>query len=384
MMDPNELLKAYAEKGSEEAFRELVTRHFGLVYATALRLLGGDAHRAQDVTQTVFADLARHAGKISPRVMLGGWLHQRTFNVATTLRRGERRRQAREQEAAEMNTLDEGHSAENLARIAPILDEAITRLEPADQAAILLRFFEHRDLRSLGAALGTSEDAAQKRVSRALEKLRVLLMRQGIVLSTTALGAALATSALTAAPAALAGGIAGAALASAAAGSAASMSLLKLMIMSKLNSALLGVILVAGLGGVIFQQRHTNGKLRDDLAHLQTRMRQMENPAQPVRNVAVAENAQPSPPDQAETLRLRGRVGVLNQELASLRGSRTNLAKISKMLLHPLDLDQFPDSYDRVKASRATNAGTATPAALLQTWLWAQRTVDVEGYVRHL
>jgi RNA polymerase sigma factor (sigma-70 family) len=368
MTDPNELLKAYAENGSEEAFRELVARYFGLVYSTALRLLAGDTHRAEDVAQTVFADLARNATRISPRVMLGGWLHQRAFNVATTLLRGERRRQAREQEAAEMNALDD-HSGANLARIAPLLDEAITQLKPEDQAAIIVRFFEHRDLRSLGEALGTNEDAAQKRVSRALEKLRVLLVHKGVTLSAAALGSALATDALTAAPVALAGSVAGAAMASAAAGGVSTITLLKALIMSKLNSTVLGAVLVIGMGAVIVQQYNANGKLRADLEQLQVQLQQMEQPAQPTTDAAVAVNAKPPQDNQNELLRLRGKIGVMNQELAGLRSSRSALLKISKMLKKPLDLDQFPDSYNLVKASSATNAGNATPAALLQTWL---------------
>ena len=43
------------------AFRGLVSRYVDLVYSTALRLVGGDTHRAEDVTQTVFVDLARGA-----------------------------------------------------------------------------------------------------------------------------------------------------------------------------------------------------------------------------------------------------------------------------------------------------------------------------------
>ena len=212
MTDAHALLRAYALNGSEDSFRELVARYLGLVYSTALRLVGGDAHRAEDVTQTVFADLARQAGTISIEVMLGGWLHQRTFNVATTVMRGERRRQVREKEAVEMKVLEAG-SAANLARIAPILDEAIAQLNPEDRTAILLRFFERHDLRSIGQTLGTSEDAAQKRVSRALEKLRLALQRRGVAISATALGTALITEELTAAPVALVGTIAGTALA---------------------------------------------------------------------------------------------------------------------------------------------------------------------------
>jgi DNA-directed RNA polymerase specialized sigma24 family protein len=62
MSDSQRLLADYANSGSELAFRELLTRYVDLVYSTALRLVGGDACLAQDVTQTVFADfLSAHS-----------------------------------------------------------------------------------------------------------------------------------------------------------------------------------------------------------------------------------------------------------------------------------------------------------------------------------
>src|ERR1041384_4380914 len=92
MTDTRQLLADYATRGSEAAFGELVARYVNLVYSPALRLVGDDAHLSQDVTQIVFSDLARQARGLSSGVLLGGWLHQRTFHVATTLRRSERRR----------------------------------------------------------------------------------------------------------------------------------------------------------------------------------------------------------------------------------------------------------------------------------------------------
>ena len=215
MTDHRTLLAEYAANGSEEAFRELVSRYIDLVYSTAVRLVNGDTHRAEDVAQTVFADLARLAGKISKDVMLGGWLHRRTWHVATTLMRNERRRLNRERQAAEMNTLQD-HPEGQFERIAPLLDEAINQLGASDRAAIVLRFFEHRDLHAVGVALGSNEDAAQKRVSRAVEKLRCHFARRGIVASSTVIASVIAAHAVHAAPAGLASAVTTASLVGAA------------------------------------------------------------------------------------------------------------------------------------------------------------------------
>ena len=143
MTDSQDLLAEYRRNGSDAAFRELVARFVDLVYSTALRLVEGDTHRAKDVTQTVFVDLARLARTLPHEVRLGGWLHRHTCFVAANTLRGERRRQARERQAVEMNAL-QNHSEADFSQVAPLLDEAINELGEADRTAILLRFFENR------------------------------------------------------------------------------------------------------------------------------------------------------------------------------------------------------------------------------------------------
>lgn len=254
MIEARTLLAEYVRNGSETAFRELVTRFINLVYSTALRLVGADTHFAEDVAQTVFVHLARKAHTLSDDAALGGWLHRDTCHVAATLMRGERRRQSRERQAVEMNALQD-HSEANLAQVTPFLDEAIDQLGAEDRLAILLRFFEQSDLRSIGQALGTSENAAQKRVSRALDELRVLLKHRGVSLSAAALGTALATQAVSAVPAGLAISIAGTALASAAADSGVTISLFKIMAMTKIKLGIFGALVVAGVAVSVWQHQ---------------------------------------------------------------------------------------------------------------------------------
>jgi len=115
MTDSQKLLADYVTNGSEAAFRELAARYLDLVYSTAVRLAGGDTHLAEDVAQTVFVDLAHLAKNLSSEVKLGGWLHRHTCFVAAKTLRGERRRQFRERQAAEMNALPD-HSEARLAK----------------------------------------------------------------------------------------------------------------------------------------------------------------------------------------------------------------------------------------------------------------------------
>src|SRR5436190_4461788 len=217
MTDDSQLLRRYTEERAEPAFGELVTQHIDLVYSAALRVLGGDRHLAEDVTQTVFADLARKAKSLPRDVVLAGWLYRHTCFTAAKAVRAERRRHIREKTAMEMNALHDD-TEPNWEQIVPLLDEAMNQLSTSDRDAIVLRFLKRQDFRAVGAALGVGEDAAQKRVSRALEKLRTFLTRRGVALTATALGTKLATEAVVAAPMGLAVSVTATSLAGAAVG----------------------------------------------------------------------------------------------------------------------------------------------------------------------
>jgi RNA polymerase sigma factor (sigma-70 family) len=317
MTDSHELLAEYAANGSETAFGELVARYVGLVYGAALRLVDGDTHLAEDVTQTVFADLARKTAALGPGVLLGGWLHQRTCNVAAPMMRARRRREAREREASQMNALEDD-SRTALARIAPVLDDAITELGAEDRTAILLRFFEKADFRAIGAALGTTDDAAQKRVSRALEKLEGLLRRRGVALSAAALASGLGCEALTAAPAGMAAAISGGAVAAAATGATA-LTFLKVLTMTKLKLAVAGAVLVAGVATPMVLQQQTQAKLRAENEVLQQQVRQLSQAAEESKSAASAAKGSAMSDEQLrELLRLRNEVGALRTQKSEL------------------------------------------------------------------
>ena len=57
-------------------------------------------------------------------------------------------------------------------KAAFVLDTLVARLGEKDRRSVVLRFFQQRSYAELGIAMGISEEAARKRVSRAIEKLR--------------------------------------------------------------------------------------------------------------------------------------------------------------------------------------------------------------------
>jgi RNA polymerase sigma factor (sigma-70 family) len=182
--DDMALVREYAATQSEPAFAELVGRHLDLVYSAALRQVG-DPHLAQDVAQSVFIILARKAWTLGESTILPAWLYRTTRHAAAMHSRPGAGAQQREQEAFMQSTLDESPTtdARTWVQLAPLLDEAMAHLGENDRTAILLRYFGNKTSREIATALKVTEEAAQKRVTRALDKLRATFGKSGIALS---------------------------------------------------------------------------------------------------------------------------------------------------------------------------------------------------------
>lgn len=237
--DSMELLRRFIRDRSETAFRGLVELHSPLVYATALRRLDGDRAAAQDVTQEVFTLLARKAAALQG-LQLGGWLYRQACRRAANHARAESRRRAREAVAAMANASDTGGEVDH-PELGGEVDEAMLSLPGTDRDALVLRYFEARDFRYVGGVLGISEEAARKRVNRALEKLCALLKRRGIAVGSTALGTSMSGMAATPVPAGLVATVTSQALKSASlTGSFTLWPLAKALLAGILFSSLLG------------------------------------------------------------------------------------------------------------------------------------------------
>ena len=248
MSEDAELLSRYARDHSELAFAELIRRHVDLVYSAALRLMSGDVHRAQDVAQQIFSELARQSKRLTRHPALAGWLYTTTRQMALHANRSEQRRKAREEEASTMNELlREPGPEQDWNALRLVLEDAMHDLGEKDRLAVLLRFFQNKSLKEVGAALGLSDNAARMRVDRALEKLRVQLARKGVTSTTAVLALALAGNTVSAAPPGFVATLTSASLAGAAAGTGTTLTFLKFMAMTKLQVGVIGAIALGGM-----------------------------------------------------------------------------------------------------------------------------------------
>jgi RNA polymerase sigma factor (sigma-70 family) len=159
-----------------------------MVYSAAWRQTG-DADLAEEAAQAVFVLLTRKALHLRGGVIIAGWLYRTACLTARRALRDQTRRRIKDREAVEMRLTDSNN--EVWSRLEPHLDAALANLGEADRTAIVLRFLERRSFRDVAATLNLSEVASKKRVSRALEKLRIGLTRQGVTLGVSAIAAAL-------------------------------------------------------------------------------------------------------------------------------------------------------------------------------------------------
>jgi RNA polymerase sigma factor (sigma-70 family) len=257
--DDMDLVREYAQRHSEEAFATLVSRHINLVYSVAL-LRARDVHLAEEITQATFIILARKANSLGPKTILPGWLCRTAHFVGAKARTMQQRRQIREQEAYMQSVLTEPESPA-WSQLAPLLDTALGQLGEKDHDAIVLRFFQNKSLSEIGLALGTSEDSAKKRVSRALEKLRKFFTKRGVVSTVTALEGVISTNCMQVAPAALARAVTAAAFSKGAAAGGSTLALmkgaLKLMTWSQVKTTVVlgaAAILTTGATEVIVNE----------------------------------------------------------------------------------------------------------------------------------
>jgi RNA polymerase sigma factor (sigma-70 family) len=328
-MDDMALLREYALRNSERAFSILVSRHIDLVYSAALRQVGNH-HSAEEITQAVFVILARKARSLSSETVLPGWLFRTARLTAANHMRSEIRRARREQQAF-MQSNPSDDSDQLWEQMTPLLNDLIDDLREKDRNALILRFLKGKDYREVAVTLGATEEAAQMRVSRALQKLRRLFAKRGVAISATALGAIITTHGTHAAPAGFAASVATAAMQGTAV-TASTLTLvegtLKIMAWTKLKFAI-----AAGVVAVLAYQYHQNSVQAQQLA-----------------------SARQTLQGQTESFTaLEGRIAELNQQTAAISETRDAQQR---------ELDRL-----RARLKPAANPASTTPVTLLSAML---------------
>jgi RNA polymerase sigma factor (sigma-70 family) len=368
-LDQN-LMREYARNGAEESFGELVHRHVDLVYSTAFRVLR-NASLAEEVTQRVFVALAQNATKLQHRAVLAGWLHQTARNFAIATVRSEERRRQRERDAASLETFDSNDSQAGWDQLAPHLDGALARLSESDRDAILLRYFERKTAREIGERLGLTEEAAQKRAARALDRLRMILAERGPLAPMAGLASLLSIQAIQSAPVGLTASVI------AASGSAGAVmpitSTIGLFMASTKLKIGLAAALMAGISTPLVIQHQTNARLRGEIAALRQNsaaLDRLQNENQRLSALQPdAREAERRREERAELMRLRGEVTALRAQASVAPKNREESAQVKP------PKPSVPEA-PLIRAEAWANVGLATPSAAFQTLTWAKANRD--------
>ena len=353
-----QLLRDYAGRQSEEAFAELVRRHVDLVYSAALRMVR-DVHLAKDVTQGTFVALAQNARQLTDRPVLSGWLHRTAQNLAANAVRSDVRRRAREQEAVAMNELLAAESDANWENIAAHLDAGLSELDETDRDAVLLRYFEKKSAQEMAGILGISDEAAQKRVSRAVEKLRDFFSKCKITVGAGGLTVLISANAVQSAPVGLAAAISATALAGTAVSTSTIIAATKTIAMTTLQKTIVTATVAVLAGGGIYearqaaQLREQNQTLQQQQIPLAEQIQQLQQERDDATNrmaELIAENTElKSGQNQKELLALRGKVTLLSQEVAKAAG---DAAKKARNSMADMSSDPLMKDYMHAQTSR--------------------------------
>jgi RNA polymerase sigma factor (sigma-70 family) len=380
-----QLLRAYLE-GDEAAFREIVSRHTDLIYSAALRQVSSP-DLAQDIAQSVFVDLVRKAKQISdrltPKASLAGWLYRSTrFAVLTRLRDDQRR--ARHERQAMEQLITDSSPATDWERIRPHLDEAVAELSDDDRDALLLRYFKNHDFQTVGRALGLSDDAAQKRVSRAVERLREFFSKRGVTIGAGALLILISANAVQSAPLALATTIStGALLSGTTAHAPTAIAATKIIAMTALQKTAVTVTLAAAIATGVFKA-HQVSQLR---AQVQTLEREKSSLTAQLQQLQEQQNGMNSTVSSLrdENERLKSNMielAQLRSEIAQFRNGNQDLALARHTNQPAANNLQSSDSAANIRLPKNswTNAGFATPEDNLRTRGWAVLNGDRERF----
>jgi RNA polymerase sigma factor (sigma-70 family) len=306
-----------------------------LVYSAALRMVC-ETHTAEDVTQGVFLALSQNAARLGGHPVLSGWLHCTARNIAAKSVRSDVRRHAREQEAAAMQQLLSDESNAPWKKVAPYLDDALGELQATERDVLLLRYFEKKSAPEIAAILGISDEAAQKRVSRAVERLREFFAKRGVAVGASGLAALVSANAVHAAPAGLAMTISAAVSAGSAACATTLIAATGTIAMTALQKSLIAAA-IAILAGAGIYGAHTAGRLREENQALQAEQAPLAQQIQELRHerdaatnrlAALTSELAEARKSPDEILKLRGQVGVLRQENKAA-GEKSAISKLT-------------------------------------------------------
>lgn len=161
-----ELVKAVLD-GRRECFAELVQRYERAACAAATDVLGDD-HAAQDAAQEAFVAAYRKLPGLRDRSAFGAWVIKIARRQAARMARRSRPELSLEGRPDPPDKGRDGRLDEATQRLL----SAVMRLPAHERTAVILRYFDGRDVQAIAEITGKPVGTITKQLSRAYARLR--------------------------------------------------------------------------------------------------------------------------------------------------------------------------------------------------------------------
>jgi RNA polymerase sigma factor (sigma-70 family) len=254
-----QLLASFIDNRDEAAFAALVHRHGPMVFGVCRRVVGNH-HDADDAFQATFLVLARKATSVRPRDKVANWLHGVALRTAMKAKSMSAKRRGREKQVTEMPEPEAAPQGQ-WRDLQPLLDQELNGLPENYRLPILLCDLEGKSIKDAAQQLGWPQGSLAGRLARGRKLLAKRLANRGVVLSAGSLAAVVSQNVASAAvPPTLMRSTVQATITGVVADRVALLTegVLKSMLLSKLKTAMMGLLLVAlliGAAGAIYQTR---------------------------------------------------------------------------------------------------------------------------------
>ena len=170
--DVDEALVRAAGRGDVTAFEALYRRHGARVHGVILRLVGGHAGRAEDLTQEAFVRAWQALPGYRFESAFTTWLHRLAVNTALMELRARRSRPQASDDEDALDQLGTSDSAGHVTALSMDLERAVATLPPRARAVLVLHDVEGWKHEEIAAELGMAVGSSKAQLHRARGLLR--------------------------------------------------------------------------------------------------------------------------------------------------------------------------------------------------------------------
>ena len=164
-----------AGRGDAIAFEALYRRHNGRVHGVILRLVGGHAGRAEDLTQEAFVRAWQALPSYRFESAFSTWLHRLAVNTALMELRSRRSRPQASDDEDALDNIGTPDSAGHVTALTMDLERAVATLPPRARAVLVLHDVEGWKHEEIAAELGMAVGSSKAQLHRARGLLRTRL-----------------------------------------------------------------------------------------------------------------------------------------------------------------------------------------------------------------